>query len=52
MPGTTSFGATILGPGKVLHAGTGPTAIGELDGKLTTRIKRHCRSSQSIWNQN
>ncbi len=37
--GTTSFGATILGPGKVLHAGTGPTAIGELDGKLTTRIK-------------
>ena len=36
--GTTSFGATILGPGKVLHAGIGPTTIGELDGKITIRI--------------
>ncbi|MGE4413644.1 MAG: ketopantoate reductase family protein [Candidatus Caldatribacteriota bacterium] len=37
--GTTSYGATILGPGRVRHAGVGPTAIGELDGKITPRLK-------------
>lgn len=38
--GTTSYGATILEPGKILHAGTGPTAIGELNGNLTPRIEK------------
>jgi 2-dehydropantoate 2-reductase len=38
--GTTSYGATMLGPGKVRHAGVGPTAIGELDGKITHRIEK------------
>jgi 2-dehydropantoate 2-reductase len=36
--GTTSYGATMLGPGRVRHAGIGPTAIGELNGKITNRI--------------
>ncbi len=38
--GTTSYGATILGPGKVRHAGIGPTTIGELNGKITDRIEK------------
>jgi 2-dehydropantoate 2-reductase len=38
--GTTSYGATILGPGRVRHAGIGPTAIGELNGKITNRIEK------------
>jgi 2-dehydropantoate 2-reductase len=38
--GTTSYGATILGPGKVRHAGAGPTAVGELDGNITHRIEK------------
>jgi len=38
--GTTSYGATILGPGEVRHAGVGPTAIGELDGKGTHRVEK------------
>ncbi len=38
--GTTSYGATILEPGKILHAGAGPTAIGELNGKMTHRIEK------------
>jgi len=38
--GTTSYGATILGPGRVRHAGIGSTIIGELDGQITARIEK------------
>ena len=37
--GATSYGATIISPGKVFHAGSGPTTIGELNGNITIRIK-------------
>ncbi|WMJ75966.1 MULTISPECIES: ketopantoate reductase family protein [unclassified Sedimentibacter] len=37
--GTTSHGANLLGPGRVKHAGHGATVIGELDGKVTEKIK-------------
>jgi len=37
--GTTSHGASLLGPGKIKHAGHGATVIGELDGSVTERIK-------------
>lgn len=36
--GTTSYGANVLGPGRVSHAGIGPTVIGELGGEITQRI--------------
>jgi len=36
--GTTSQGATVLGPGHIRHAGIGETTIGELDGKPSKRI--------------
>jgi 2-dehydropantoate 2-reductase len=36
--GTTAHGATMLGPGKMRHAGSGKTIIGELDGKRSGRI--------------
>lgn len=38
--GTTAHGATMLGPGKMRHAGSGKTFIGELDGRVTDRIVR------------
>ena len=38
--GTTSQGATVLGPGHIRHAGKGDTTIGELDGKTTERVER------------
>jgi len=38
--GTTSYGATMLGPGRVRHAGIGPTVIGKLNGKITTRVEK------------
>lgn len=38
--GTTAHGATMLGPGKMRHAGSGKTIIGELDGKRTERIEK------------
>lgn len=38
--GTTAHGATMLGPGRMRHAGTGKTIIGELDGKETERLAR------------
>jgi 2-dehydropantoate 2-reductase len=38
--GTTAHGATMLGPGKVRHAGSGKTIIGELSGKDSERIQR------------
>jgi 2-dehydropantoate 2-reductase len=36
--GVTSHGATLLGPGKIRHAGWGKTYLGELDGKKTDRL--------------
>ena len=36
--GTTAHGATVLGAGKIKHAGRGPTIIGEIDGSITARI--------------
>lgn len=36
--GTTAHGATMLGPGKMRHAGSGKTIIGELDGRRTDRL--------------
>lgn len=38
--GTTAHGATMLGPGRMRHAGNGKTIIGELDGKKTDRLER------------
>jgi len=38
--GTTSHGSTLIGPGEIYHAGTGPTVIGELDGAITPRLRR------------
>lgn len=37
--GTTAHGSNMLGPGKVNHAGHGATVIGELNGKVSDRIK-------------
>lgn len=36
--GITAHGATLLGPGKIKHAGIGKTHIGELDGSISSRI--------------
>ena len=36
--GTTSQGATVLGPGHIRHAGRGETTLGELDGSLSERV--------------
>lgn len=38
--GVTSHGSTMLGPGKIRHAGVGETLVGELDGRITDRIRR------------
>ncbi len=38
--GTTAHGATMLGPGKMRHAGSGKTIIGELDGIQSERIEQ------------
>ena len=40
LAGTTAHGATVLGPGEIYHAGKGPTVIGEIDGRITERVKR------------
>ena len=37
--GTTSFGCTRLGPGKIKPSGIGEITIGELDGKITPRLQ-------------
>ena len=37
--GTTSYGATVIEPGRIYHAGSGPTTIGELNGNISIRIK-------------
>lgn len=39
LAGTTAHGATMLGPGRMKHAGTGKTVIGELSGEVTDRVK-------------
>jgi len=39
LAGTTAHGATMLGPGRMRHAGSGRTIIGELDGKRTERLE-------------
>lgn len=38
--GITAHGATMLGPGRILHAGSGETRIGELDRKTGERTRR------------
>ena len=38
--GTSGFGATMLAPGHIRHAGTGATTIGELSGVKTARIEK------------
>ena len=37
--GTTSNGVTYLGPGRIHHAGTGRTVIGEMDGRVSMRVR-------------
>lgn len=36
--GVTNHGATLLGPGRIRHAGRGKTSVGELDGRMTDRV--------------
>ncbi|MCM8770391.1 MAG: 2-dehydropantoate 2-reductase [Candidatus Omnitrophica bacterium] len=45
--GTTSQGATLLGPGHIRHAGKGETVIGKLDGKITSQM----RAIRELFNQ-
>src|SRR4030043_744614 len=37
--GVTGQGATLLGPGHILHGGMGKTYVGEPDGKITDRVR-------------
>lgn len=37
--GTTAHGATMLGPGRIRHAGSGKTVLGELDGNPSKRVE-------------
>ncbi|MDR1885664.1 MAG: 2-dehydropantoate 2-reductase [Synergistaceae bacterium] len=37
--GTTGHGATLLGPGRIRHAGVGDTIVGELDGNRSARVE-------------
>lgn len=41
--GITSHGVTFSKDGEIFHAGKGETVIGELDGKMSKRIKEICR---------
>ncbi len=38
--GTTAQGATLLGPGRIMHGGSGETHIGELGGRKTDRSQQ------------
>lgn len=38
--GVTGQGATLLGPGRIRHAGWGKTYVGELDGMVTDRVNQ------------
>ncbi|HCL78905.1 MAG TPA: 2-dehydropantoate 2-reductase [Synergistaceae bacterium] len=40
LAGITGHGCNILGPGRIRHAGTGDTILGELDGSATDRLAR------------
>lgn len=40
LAGVTAQGATVLGPGRIYHAGAGLTSIGEISGPPTPRVKR------------
>lgn len=40
LAGTTAFGCTVLGPGKILPSEKGSISIGELDGSMTPRLQR------------
>jgi 2-dehydropantoate 2-reductase len=40
LAGVTYHSATVLGPGHVLHAGKGKTVLGELDGRMTERVRK------------
>jgi 2-dehydropantoate 2-reductase len=44
--GVTNHGATLLGPGKIRHAGWGKTFIGELDHQMTDRVTEIARMFQ------
>lgn len=38
--GTTAFGCTVLGPGKIQPSERGSISIGELDGQITARLQK------------
>lgn len=38
--GTCAFGCTVLGPGKIKPSPTGSLSVGELDGRVTSRLKK------------
>lgn len=40
LAGITGDGCTLLGPGRIRHAGQGDTILGELNGEITERLKR------------
>ena len=46
--GITSHGVTFVKPGEIYHAGVGETIIGELDGKVTSRIEEIQKMFQSV----
>ncbi len=37
--GVTSHGVTLMEPGRIRHAGVGRTAVGELDGRVSMRVR-------------
>lgn len=39
LAGITVHSGTLVGPGQVRHAGTGPATIGELDGRISDRVR-------------
>ncbi|MFZ5646907.1 MAG: ketopantoate reductase family protein [Bacillota bacterium] len=46
LAGTSAFGGTMLGPGRIRHAGSGPTMLGEISGKITPRLEELVRVFQ------
>ncbi len=42
LAGSTAQGANVVEPGRVIHAGTGDTHIGELSGPATGRVRKLC----------
>lgn len=61
LQGVTSHGATLISPGKILHAGSGETVLGEMSGGLSERAEVTrallnragiaTRVSGEIWNE-